>query len=285
MDRQAIPYVVATRSEVDLLDRDATRALFEKYRPDTVLHTAARVHGLMGNQRFPAEMFDDNLAINFNVITAGRAVGVKKFTVASTVAAYPGDLVTDIHEDQYLAGKPHAGESAYAHAKRAMLAQLNAYKVQYGISYAYAILTNLYGPNDRFDIENGHVIPSLIAKFHTARREGTPVKVWGTGRARRDFMFIDDAADAMLRLAEVAEGPVNVATGITLPIARVVEILSGLSGVTDIIWESDKPEGQLDRSYDVSRLRAAGYEARFTLEEGLKQTWDWYAAHWPDLRS
>jgi len=285
LDRQAIPYVVATRSEVDLLDRDATRALFEKYRPDTVLHTAARVHGLMGNQRFPAEMFDDNLAINFNVITAGRAVGVKKFTVASTVAAYPGDLVTDIHEDQYLAGKPHAGESAYAHAKRAMLAQLNAYKVQYGISYAYAILTNLYGPNDRFDIENGHIIPSLIAKFHTARREGTPVKVWGTGRARRDFMFIDDAADAMLRLAEVAEGPVNVATGITLPIARVVEILSGLSGVTDIIWESDKPEGQLDRSYDVSRLRAAGYEARFTLEEGLKQTWDWYAAHWPDLRS
>ncbi len=285
LDARGMAHVCANRAEVDLTDFASTLRFFAAHKPDLVIHTAAKVYGLMGNRRFPAEIFDDNVIINYNVIAAGRQVGVRKFAVASTVAAYPGDLVHNIHEDQYLLGEPHAGERAYAHSKRAMLAQVDAYKDQYGIDYAYAIFTNLYGPQDRFDTENGHVIPSLVAKFHAAARDGTAVEVWGRGRARRDFMYIADAAAAMVHIAGNGEGRFNVASGLTLPIARVVEILSELSGVTNVVWQVDKPEGQLDRSYDVHRLRNAGFTHKFSLEQGLAATYAWYCAHYPDVRT
>ncbi len=278
------PCLCPTRQDVDLMDTDAVLAYFDQHRPRLVYHAAARVHGLMGNRRFPAEIFDENVRINFNVISAGHRTGVEKFIVASTVAAYPGHLNANINEDQYLDGPPHDGESSYAHSKRAMLAQLDAYRRQYDTSYAYAIFTNLYGPGDRFDTENGHVVPSLVAKFHAAKRDGTPVHVWGKGRARRDFLYAGDGAAAMLHLTDEAQGPVNIASGTTVPIARVVEILSEISGVTDIIWQEDKPEGQLDRSYDVTRLRDLGFTHRHSLEDGLKLTFDWYSAHYPNLR-
>lgn len=278
------PYVAASHAVVDLKDYDATLAFFEQHTPTAVIHTAARVHGLMGNKRFPAEVFDDNITININVIRASHATGVKKVVAASTVAAYPGDLVTDIHEDQYLDGPPHAGESAYAHSKRAMLGQLEAYKQQYGMDYAYAILTNLFGPGDRFDTENGHVIPSLVAKFYDAAQAGGSVPVWGKGRARRDFLYCEDAAAALIHMVDHGDGRVNVATGTTLPIARVVDILTDVSGVSDIIWEHDKPEGQLDRSYDVSRLRDIGFTHSWSLEDGLRTTYEWYTENYPNVR-
>lgn len=278
------PYVCATRDRVDLTDLATTTAFFEDHRPDLVIHVAARVHGLMGNRRFPAEIFDDNIRINCNVLAAGRAAGARKFALASTVAAYPGHLVKAIHEDQFLAGDPHAGEAAYAHAKRAMLAQAEAYRAQYGIDFVYGILTNLYGPGDRFDVENGHVVPSLVAKFHAAAREGGTVPVWGRGRARRDFLYVEDAAAALVHLAEHGQGRINIASGTTVPIARVVEILSAVSGVTDITWEHDKPEGQLDRSYDVTRLHDSGFAPTCSLEDGLRATYEWYDAHYPYLR-
>ena len=285
LDRTGGAYVCTSRDAVDLTDFNSTLAFFKEHRPTSVVHSAARVHGLMGNSRFPAEIFDENLTINYNVIAAGYRTGVRKFNVASTVAAYPGELTENIHESQYLMGEPHAGESAYAHSKRAMLAQLEAYAKQYGISYSYAIFTNLYGPGDRFDTENGHVVPSLVAKFHHAARTGTAVPVWGRGRAQRDFIYIDDAAAAMLHVAEAGEGRFNIATGTTVPIAEVVQILSDISGVRDIQWQHEKPEGQLTRSYDVSRLRATGFAPRFSLHEGLERTYRWYEQNWPDVRT
>ncbi|MCF2903376.1 NAD-dependent epimerase/dehydratase family protein [Octadecabacter sp. CECT 8868] len=276
LDAANRPYVSAAHSEVDLTDYEQTLEFFEKHKPEAVIHTAARVHGLMGNKRFPAEVFDDNISINLSVIKAAHAVGAKRFVAASTVAAYPGHLVEDIREEQYLNGPPHAGEAAYAASKRAMLGQLEAYQSQYGMSYAYAILTNLYGPGDRFDVENGHVIPSLVCKFLAAKNEGSAVPVWGRGRARRDFLYVEDAAAALVHMVDNGEGRINVATGNTLPIARVVEILSEVSGVTGINWEHDKPEGQLDRSYDVSRLRDIGFTHSWSLRDGLKATYDWY---------
>lgn len=279
-----IEHVAASHDKVDLTDYDATASFFEEHRPDAIIHTAARVHGLMGNKRFPAEVFDDNVSINLSVIRAGRAVGVKRFVAASTVAAYPGHLVENIREEQYLNGPPHAGESAYAHSKRAMLGQLEAYKQQYGIDYAYAILTNLFGPGDRFDTENGHVIPSLVSKFYAAATEGGAVPVWGRGRARRDFLYVEDAAAALIHMVDHGEGRINVATGNTVPIARMVEILSEVSGVTGIHWEHDKPEGQLDRSYDVTRLRETGFTHKWSLKNGLRETYDWYAANYPNVR-
>ena len=277
-----------SRGDVDLLDAADTRAFFETHRPEAVIHCAARVHGLMGNKRFPAEMFDDNLLMNFNVVAACRHAGVRKIVAVSTVAAYPGHLVHDIREEQFFDGRPHDGENGYAHAKRAMLAQLMNYHAQYGLDYAYPICTNLYGPGDRFDAVNGHVIPSLVAKFHAAASDATgnggSVEVWGRGRAKRDFMYRADAAAALVHCLDHVDGPVTLATGETVPIARAVEVLAEVSGVSDVRWDPDKPEGQLDRSYDVSKLRDSGFTSSHSLEEGLRETYGWYARNYPDVR-
>lgn len=281
-DYDVIP---VTRKDVDLLDGHATRDWFAKNAPEFVIHTAARVHGLMGNREFPANVFEENAQININVITAGRLNGVAKFIGAGTVAAYPGGLVTDIHEADFLSGEPHAGERAYAYAKRAMLAHLDAVKMQYGIPYAYGVLTNLYGPRDRFDTQHGHVIPSLIAKFHEAKRTSSAVDVWGAGKAERDFLYIDDAARALVHLLGQGEGVFNIATGSTVPIGLVVDHLSKITGVTDINWQPEKPEGQLKRSYNVSRLEKLGYKTSWSLEDGLAQTYSWYSENIDIARS
>ncbi len=285
LERNGGRVVLANRARVDLSDYNSTRDFFAEVRPNIVIHTAARVHGLMGNTRFPAEIFDENLRINSNVISCAYLAGVRRFALASTVAAYPGHLVENIREDQYFDGSPHAGESAYGHSKRAMLAQIEAYRRQYGVDYTYAIFTNLFGPSDRFDVENGHVVPSLIAKFHAARINGGPVRVWGKGIARRDFIYIADAAAALVHLAHVGSGCYNVATGQSVPIAQVVAHLSSITGVSDIHWESDKPEGQMERSYDVTRLRESGFMHRYSLEDGLRLAYNWYAQHYPDVRT
>jgi GDP-L-fucose synthase len=152
------------------------------------------------------------------------------------------------------------------------------------MNFTYAILTNLFGPNDRFDEVNGHVIPSLVSKFHRAAREGGAVTVWGSGRARRDFLLSKDAAAALRLAGQLHSGPINVATGVTVPIKEIVECLSRVSGVTDVTWDTTKPDGQLDRSYDVSRLANLGFRNRFSLEEGLRTTYAWYSENFPNVR-
>lgn len=277
-----IPFVAPSREQVDLLNFADTQAWFEAHRPDIVIHTAARVHGLMGNLKFPSEVYEENTIINTNVVRAGRLTGVRKFVVAGTVAAYPGDQVLNINEDSFLSGEPHSGERAYAFAKRGMLAHLEASKAQSGPDFAYAILTNLYGPRDRFDIAHGHVIPSLVAKFYSAAIEGKPVDVWGTGKAKRDFLYVMDAAAALIRMTEAGSGLINVASGSSVSIARIVEILCRISSVSDVNWQVEKPEGQLERSYDVSRLKQLGFEPVWTLESGLAETYAWYlSSHGP----
>ncbi|MBC8131297.1 MAG: NAD-dependent epimerase/dehydratase family protein [Rhizobiaceae bacterium] len=273
-----------TSADGDLRDAAAATAVFERLRPSVVFHTAGRVHGIMGNQKYPAEMFLDNIRININVIDAARRLDCRKVVGISTVAAYPAGLRLPIGEDEIWNGMPHGSEEFYAHAKRAMLAQLQSCHRQYGMDYAYAIMTNLYGPNDRFDIENGHVIPSLVAKFHAASREKTAVNVWGTGVARRDFLHADDAARALLTIGKAHSGLFNIASGTTVPIGRVVEILSEVSGVADVEWDRTKPDGQLDRSYDVTRIAQLGFEVHHTLETGLAETYEWYASRYPDVR-
>lgn len=276
---RGIEHVGVARSNADLSNFESTLAWFEKTRPEIVIHTAARVHGLMGNAKFPVDVFEENTTINTNVVRAGRLTGVKKFVVAGTVAAYPASVIMNINEDDFLNGEPHAGERAYAYSKRAMLAHLEACKAQNGIDFTYAVLTNLYGPRDRFDIEHGHVIPSLIAKFHAAAANGSKVDVWGTGRARRDFLYIEDAASALIRMTETGDGIINVASGESVPIAAIVEILSTISGVDKINWQTEKPEGQLERSYDVERLRALDFMPTWSLERGLAETYEWYDKH------
>ncbi|WP_018701290.1 NAD-dependent epimerase/dehydratase family protein [Amorphus coralli] len=277
--------VSLTSTDGDLRDAKATLEIFEKYKPTAVYHAAARVHGIMGNQMFPAEIYLDNIRINTNVIEAARVTGCQKFVAVSTVAAYPGGIPLPMHEDAIWDGPPHGSEMFYAHAKRVMLAQLEAYKRQFGFDYAYALMTNLYGPHDRFDTAHGHVIPSLVAKFHKAATENSSVLVWGSGRAQRDFLYAVDAAEALLTIGEKGSGAFNVASGETVPIRSVVDGLQRISSVADVQWDAEKPDGQLDRSYDVSRLKGLGFEPRHSLEDGLEATYRWYCEHYPDVRT
>lgn len=276
--------VALTSSDGDLRDADATMAIFERHRPKVIYHAAARVHGIMGNQMFPAEIYLDNIRINTNVIEAAHRTGCEKFVAVSTVAAYPGGLDLPMHEDAIWDGPPHGSEMFYAHAKRVMLAQLEAYKRQYGLDYAYALMTNLYGPHDRFDTAHGHVIPSLVAKFHQAATGNGSVSVWGSGRARRDFLYSEDAAAALLTIGAKGSGVFNVASGETVPVRAVVDSLQHISQVGSVVWDADKPDGQLDRSYDVSRLRGLGFAPRHSLEDGLTATYRWYAENYPNVR-
>ncbi|PZU10313.1 NAD-dependent epimerase/dehydratase family protein [Sphingomonas sp.] len=269
------PVLPLTSADVDLRDQSATEDFLAQHRPRLVYHLAARVHGLGGNARFPAEMYRDNIRINTNLIDAAWRAGCEKIVAVSTVAAYSSDLPRPVRESAIWDGAPHGSERAYGHAKRAMLAQLEAYAAQFGLRFVYPIMTNIFGPDDRFDPENGHVIPSLVVKFHEAARTGGSVRIWGTGRAERDFLYGPDAAAALIAISE-GEGPFNVATGATVPIRTVVEILSQHSGVTKIEWDASKPDGQLERSYDVSRLAETGFRPRISLRDGLIQTYDWY---------
>lgn len=270
--------------DVDLRDRSATLEVIKRIAPRQIFHLAAKVHGLGGNSAFQGEMFTDNALININVIDAAHQAGCEKFVGVSTVAIYSSQAPRPTAETSIWDGAPHASERAYGQAKRAMLAQLEAYQAQYDMAFAYPIMTNIYGPHDRFDPVHGHVVPSLVAKFHAAAQCGGHVDVWGTGKAERDFLFADDAAAALVTVGQSGEGPINVATGSTVPIRRVVEVLAEHSGVSDVRWDATKPDGQLERSYDVSRLNGLGFRATTSVEAGLRATYDWYAANYADAR-
>ena len=278
------PVQVVSSAHVDLRVTDQVDELFARLKPRIVYHLAAKVHGLGGNQQFPAEMFTDNIRINTNVIDAARRSGCEKFVAASTVAIYSPDAPKPVSEDSIWNGPPHGAEAYYGHAKRAMLAQLEAVQRQYGLSFAYSIMTNIYGRNDRYDPEFGHVIPSLIAKFHDAVSSGTGIEVWGRGIAERDFIHATDAARALTLIAASHEGSINIATGHIVPIREIVNILAQHCGVTDIRWDTSKPDGELIRRYDVSRLKALDFVPTISLPDGLRDTYDWYAAAYPGVR-
>lgn len=278
------PVVTISSIQTDLRDRDRTLSLVREISPRLIYHLAAKVHGLGGNSAFPAEMFIDNMRINSNIVEAANASGCEKIVAVSTVAIYASSAPKPVREDSIWDGRPHHSEEAYGHAKRAMLAQLEAFKAQYGLRFAYPILTNIYGPHDRFDSDHGHVIPSLVSKFFQSSRTGAPVSVWGTGVAERDFLYSEDAARALMLVAADHDGPINIASGKTVPIRTAVERLSAHSGVSDIRWDTTKPDGQLERSYDVSKIHALGFEPATSLAEGLAKTYDWYAEVYPDIR-
>jgi GDP-L-fucose synthase len=272
------------KADLALEDQAAVLAFFAEHRPKRVFHAAARVHGIMGNHDFPCDVYTQNVRINTNVVEAARQHGCEKITAVSTVAAYPHAVPMPISETTFWDGPPHYAERAYAQSKRGMLAHLEACKAQYGLDFMYPICTNLFGPHDRFDETHGHVVPSLISKFERAKKTGAAVTVWGTGSARRDFMFAPDAAAAIVLSSRTKSGPINIATGETVPIRQVVEGLSEITGIADVAWDPTKPDGQMDRTYDVSHLRELGFRPKQSLQEALQLTYEWYVANYPDVR-
>lgn len=282
-----VTVLAPVRADLNLQDQGAVLRYFEDHRPTHVIHAAARVFGLGGNMKFPGDMYHINASINSNVIEASRLIGVKKVTGVGTGAVYPvkfdGEYLT---EDQVWEGPPHGSEWAYAQAKRGMLAHLHTYREQFGMDYSYAICGNLYGPHDLFNIEYGHVIPSLVSKFACAQRENTPVSIWGSGVAVRDFTHVRDAARAILTVHAGMTGPANIASGNIHTIRDVVDCLDELTNkAIPIEWDSTKPDGQGRRFYDLSKLRSLGFEPEFDLVTGLADTWRWFTANYPNVRT
>lgn len=283
LTEQGHDVVAIGREECDLMDRASTEACILKVKPDQIFHAAARVYGIMGNMKNRALSFHENVSINTNVIHAAHLAGVRKITVMGTGAVYPFPSPRlPLVEDDIFLGRPHGAEEAYAHAKRAALAMLEAYEYDHGLEWAYVVSCNLFGPRDKFDIEFGHVVPSLIAKFHTAKQNGGPVTIWGDGSAQRDFLYVRDCATAVTRIMEAGIGPVNIGSGTVYRIRDIVETLARITGMEDRLeWDATKPNGQDYRAYNLSRLDALGFKAVYSLEQGLRETWDWYSA-WQD---
>jgi len=272
--------VAVGREECDLTDLPATRRYFEKIAPQYVFHGAGRVYGIMGNMKNKALSFYDNVLINTSVVDAAHRAGVRKIAVMGTGAVYPyPPPAQPFTEDMIFMGEPHKSEDSYSHAKRAMLGMLRAYGESYGLDWTYIVSCNLFGPRDRFDAEQGHVIPSLIKRFYDAKRRGEQVAVWGDGTAQRDFLFVEDAAKAAFLAMENVQGPVNIGSGNVYTIREMVEALTEVSGMEGRVeWDRSKPNGREYLGYDLSRIHATGFKSENTLKEGLRKTWDWYVA-------
>ena len=272
--------ICPTRQDADLRDAAQAEAAITAAKPDVVYHLAARVHGIMGNLRAQADAYLDNIRINTNVVEAARLAGARKVVAMGSAAVYSDLAPLPMREDDIWVGAPHGSEAAYAHAKRAMLAHLEAAYDQHGLDYSFLIATNMFGPHDRFDESNGHVIPSLLSKFERAMRLGGAVEIWGSGTPRRDFFFAPDAARAIRLVGEQVTGPINLATGTAISIAELVETLVEVTGFSGpVLWDRSKPDGQRLRAYDVSRLQALGFTPAASLPDALRQTFAWLQSH------
>ena len=248
---------------------------------DLVIHLAARVGGIGFNRKYPGKLFYDNAVMGIQLMEAARQQRVGKFVVVGTVCAYPKFTPVPFREDDIWNGYPEETNAPYGLAKKMLLVQSQAYRQEYGFNSIYLLPVNLYGPGDNFDPDSSHVIPALIKKFVEAVRTGSEsVDVWGTGKASREFVYVDDAARGIALAAERYDKPepVNIGSGIEISISRLVEIIRKLTGFEGSVnWDTSKPDGQPRRCLDVSRARQEfGFKARMDFEEGLRRTVDWY---------
>ena len=265
----------------DLVEMADVRRLLKDTNPDVIIHLAAVVGGIGANQKNPGRFFYDNLMMGAQLMEQARLENVSKFVAVGTVCAYPKFTPVPFREDDLWNGYPEETNAPYGLAKKMMLVQSQSYRQQYAFNSIFLLPANLYGPGDNFDPETSHVIPALIRKCVEARENGdSHVDVWGTGNASREFLYVEDCADGILRAtASYDEGePVNLGTGNEISIAELVNLIANLTGFAgEIRWQADKPDGQPRRSLDVSRAREKfGFQARTPFAEGLKRTIDWY---------
>ena len=269
------------RVECNLLDPDAIDRALTAFRADMVIHMAATVGGIGANQREPGRFFYENMMMGVQLIEAARRHSVKKTVVLGTVCGYPKHTPVPFHEANIWNGYPEETNAPYGIAKKALLVQLDAYRQQYGMNGIFLIPVNLYGPRDTFDPSRSHVIPALIRKIVDARDEGAPrVDVWGTGKASREFLYVDDCARAIVLAAERYEEcePVNIGAGAEISISELAELIASLCGYRGALtFDASKPDGQPRRSLDVTRAeRAFGFKATTSLRDGLRRTIEWY---------
>ncbi len=268
----------------DLRSAAGIERALEDGRPDVIIHLAAVVGGIGANRENPGRFLYDNAIMGLQLIEAARQRGVAKFVTIGTVCAYPKFTPVPFHESDLWNGYPEETNAPYGLAKKMLLVQGQAYRQQYGFDVIYLVPVNLYGPGDNFDRRSSHVIPALIKKCIDARERGdAAIEVWGTGGASREFLYVDDAADGIVRATALYDGaePVNLGVGAEITIRDLVQLITRLTGYQgEVHWDATKPDGQPRRSLDTTRARASfGFTAATPFEEGLRRTIDWYENH------
>jgi GDP-L-fucose synthase len=279
----AAEIIVPLIEEYDLRDKTAIIRLFTKTRPDVVIHLAAVVGGIGANRENPGKFFYDNLVMGVELMEQARLFDVKKFTAIGTICAYPKFTPVPFKEDDLWGGYPEETNAPYGLAKKMLLVQAQAYRQQYGFNAIYLLPVNLYGPGDNFAPHSSHVIPALIKKCIDAKRAGEKsITVWGTGKATREFLYVDDAAHGIVTATEKYNkpDPVNLGTDSEIPIRDLVALIVELTGFKgDIVWDAAQPDGQPRRRLDVTRAyKEFGFKAEVPFREGLKRTIDWYVS-------
>ncbi|MBR5422138.1 MAG: GDP-L-fucose synthase [Lachnospiraceae bacterium] len=269
-----------THAELDLCEQADVRAFFEAERPDVVVLAAAKVGGINANNTAPAEFAYSNMQIQCNVIEACHQYKVKKLLFLGSSCIYPRMAPQPIPESALLTGPLEATNEAYAIAKISGLEMCKFYKRQYGDDFISCMPTNLYGPHDNYELQGSHVLPAMIRKFHEAKQNGAPsVELWGTGSPLREFLYVDDMADACVFLLENYDGEehVNIGTGKELTIKELAELIKKTVGYEgEIVWNSSMPDGTPRKLCDVSKLHALGFTHKVELEEGVKLAYDWF---------
>lgn len=275
--------ILRTRAEVDLCNQAAVNEFFAAHKPDYVFLAAAKVGGILANDAWPADFLGQNLAIQTNVIDAAYRHGCRKFLFLGSSCIYPRLAEQPIRESSLLTGPLEPTNEWYAIAKIAGIKMCQAYRRQYGFDAISAMPTNLYGPGDNFDLQNSHVLPALIRKFHSASQTGdSPVVVWGTGKPRREFLHVDDLADALIHLMQHYESEelINVGVGEDVSIRELAELIKRIVGYEgEITYDTSKPDGTPRKLLDVSRLSKAGWHAKIGLEDGIRATYQWYLSN------
>ncbi|MDG4577064.1 MAG: GDP-L-fucose synthase [Defluviicoccus sp.] len=280
LTREACEVLTVERAAVDLRRQAEMEAWLAANRPQAIFLAAATVGGILANDTRPAEFLYDNLAIEANIIEGAHRCGVEKLLFLGSSCIYPRLAPQPMPEDALLTGPLEPTNQWYAVAKIAGIKLCQAYRRQYGCDFISVMPTNLYGPGDNFDLASSHVVPALIAKFHQAKVTGAEsVEIWGTGMPRREFLYVDDLADAVVHVMRAYSGEdhINIGTGTDITIAELAAMVAKVVGFEGrLVFDATKPDGTPRKLLDVSRLKALGWTARTTLEEGLELSYRWF---------
>ena len=272
--------VLKTKDELDLMNQSAVADFFQKEKPEFVFLAAAKVGGILANNNYPAQFIYENLQIQNNIIQQSYLNKVKKLLFLGSSCIYPRQCAQPIKEEYLLTGPLEPTNEPYAIAKIAGIKMCQSYNRQYGTNFIAAMPTNLYGPNDNFDSDDSHVLPALIRRFHEGKINNSPtVSVWGTGSPRREFLYVDDLADACIFLMNnYDQGEIiNIGTGEDLTIKELAELIKNIIGYHgEINWDTTRPDGTPKKLLDVSKLHNLGWQHQINIEQGIKMTYDWY---------
>lgn len=285
IEREQPAEILAPRaSELDLREPQAIRDYLAKHNPDLIIHAAAVVGGIGANRMHPGRFFYENAVMGIHLIEEARRAGVAKLVCLGTICAYPKFTPVPFREDDLWNGYPEETNAPYGIAKKALLVQLQAYREEYGFNGIYLLPVNLYGPRDNFDLQTSHVIPAMVRKFIEAEERGEDVvRLWGDGSPTREFLYVEDAADGIVRATELYDGadPVNLGRGEEITVRDLATLIAQKTGFRgEITWDTAQPNGQPRRMLDVTRARELfGFRAPTSMDEGLTKTIAWYRAH------